>query len=515
MAIDEETGAQLAAYLDEELDAKGRRDVETLLARDEEIRAALEQMRQARRALHDYDTHANATTVEITPPPADISGRKLDHFLVESRIARGGMGEIYRATDTGLDRPVAIKLISPALTARADLADRFVREARVQAQMDHPHVAHIHHIGRHEGRLYFAMEYLPGGSLEDRLQERRTLDPEEAIDITVEVADILDSTRKHGIVHRDLKPSNIMFTADGKIKLTDFGLAKPTAEEATDLTESGALLGTPHYISPEAATGAEVTWKSDMYSLGCTLYRVLFGQTPFRGRTPVQLALAHVREPFPEPEVVPPGVSPELMDVLRCMMAKEPDERFPDYPSLIDALNAARPKVIEPVSPWKRLGVGLLDGLVAAGTTVVVVTLVSGALVISGMPGPAIQSLLPVLVALMGVACMGVIPALSGSTLIQGMFAMKARPERMKSWRRKRLLLWGIVGNPVVTVALAAVLVSGLPEGRLRNLLFVLGAVGLFAWHVADFGAAFFDQRRRFLHDIVFHTRLQHVTYRE
>jgi len=514
VAIDEETGARLAAYLDEELDEDGRRQVETLVQRDEGARQALEQMRRARRVLREYDTRTGATTAEVTPAPVDISGRGLDHFLVESRIAQGGMGEVYRATDTSLERPVAIKLISPALAARPDLAERFVREARLQAQIDHPHVAHVYHVGRHEGRLYFAMEYLPGGSLEDRLQESNTLEPDEAIDVVVEVADILESTRKRGIVHRDLKPSNIMFTGDGKIKLTDFGLSKPTGEEATHLTQSGAVLGTPHYISPEAATGAEVTWKSDMYSLGCTLYRLLIGRPPFRGHTPVQLALAHVREPFPEPETVPPGVSPELMDVLRCMMEKEPEERFADYPSLINALNAARPKVIEPISPWRRVGVGVLDGLVAVGITIVFVFLVAGALVTLGMPRPAVERLSPLLIAFMGVVCMGVIPALSGSTLIQGIFAMKVRPERLKGRGRKRLLLRGMVANPVATVGLMVLPISALPEGKGRGLLFLFGAGTLLVWHVADFAAAFFDDRRRFLHDILFRTRLQHVTYR-
>ena len=515
MTIDDQTGARLAAYLDDELADEERRDVESLIQEDPEIGHALEEMRQARQVLHDYDTQTSATTVPTVVKPIDLSGERLDHFVIECKIGQGGMGEVYRALDTSLDRPVAVKLIAPVLASTPQLAERFVREARMQARIDHPRVAHIYHIGRYEGRLYFAMEYLPGGSLEDMLREQGKLDPEEAIDICVQVADILEATRRRGVVHRDLKPSNIMFTGDGKAKLTDFGLSKPTAEEASHLTESGVLLGTPHYISPEAAAGGEVTWRSDMYSLGCTLYRVLFGRAPYGGKGPVQQAVAHVREPFPEPKEIPPGVSPELLDVVRCMMAKDPDEWFPDYASLADALNAARPKLMEPISQWKRLGIGVLDGMVAIGILIVVIALVAGVLVILGLPEPAVQGLSPLLCALTGMVCMGVIPMLSGGTLIQGIFAMKVRAETLKGRGRKRLLWRGIVASPIATVGLIVLLLSMLPDGPLRSLLSLLGAGTLLVWHLIDFAAAFFDERRRMLHDILFRTRLQYVTYED
>lgn len=514
MTIDEQTGAKLAAYLDGEVAEKERRAVEALIERDPEVRRALDEMRQSRQLLQQYDTRTGDSTMPVDPTPFDLSGQRLDHFITETKIGQGGMGQVYRALDTSLDRPVAIKLISSAVAGSSQVADRFVREARLQAQIDHPHVAHIYHIGRYEGRLYFAMEYLPGGSLQDRFGEQNTLDPEEAIDIIVEVADILEATRRRGIVHRDLKPSNIMFTADGKIKLTDFGLSKAIGEDTGGLTESGALLGTPHYISPEGATGGQITWRSDMYSLGCTLYRLLFGRAPYVGKGPVQLALAHVREPFPEPEEIPAGVSPELLDVLRHMMAKNPDDRFPDYPSLIDALNSARPRVIEPISPWKRVGIGLLDFLVAAGLVLILSLMAAGMLAMLGRswaPAPVWA----LAVAVVGVMCAGAIPALSGNTLVQGVFAMKVRPETSKGQARWRLLWRGLLASPVGTLGLLGIGLSVLPQGGMRQLIGVVAVICMILWHSADFAVALLDSRRRMLHDILSRTRLQHVTYED
>ncbi|MHC4591821.1 MAG: protein kinase domain-containing protein [Planctomycetota bacterium] len=514
MPIDEQLGARLAAYLDGEADEEERRTVEKLISENSDARRALDEMREARQLLHEYDTQtSSAGTAALLLP--DLSGRRMDHFIVERRIGRGGMGEVYRGADTSLDRPVAIKLISPGVAATPQLVDRFVREARVQAQIDHPHVAHVYHVGRYEERLYFAMEYLPGGSLEDRLQMDEKPEPEEAIDVVVEVADILDSTRRQGIVHRDLKPSNIMFTGDGSIKLSDFGIAKPGGEEITELTDSGALLGTPHYISPEAAAGEEVTWRSDMYSLGCTLYRLLFGRPPYQARGPVQLAVAHIQEPFPQPRELPPGVSEELLDVVRRMMAKDPMLRFPDYASLVEALNSARPRIIEPISPWKRFGVGLLDTFLAAAIVLSVFLMASGAVaVLTGrQPG---EALLPVVWALVGVLYAGLIPAFSGSTLVQSILAMRVRTETAGD-RPRGVLFWrGLLAHPMATfgVATFAVSWSGLPEDA-RGALGFLILLGLTCWHITDFVVAFFDGRRRLLHDVLFRTRLQYVTYRD
>ena len=514
MSVDEQLGARLAAFLDGESDAAERQELEALIARDPAVAQTLMEMREARDLLLSYDAETVSTDTATMTEMFDLDGQEVDHFVVECSVGRGGMGQVYRAREPSLERHVALKIISPAVAASSQLVDRFVREARVQAGIDHPHVAHIYHVGTYEGRLYFAMEYLPGGSLEDRLRDQGRLDPEEAIDIAVEMADILDSTRERGIVHRDLKPSNIMFTEGGSIKLTDFGIAKPLDDDATELTQSGVVIGTPHYISPEAAGGGQVTWKSDMYSLGCVLYRLLFGRPPFPGRNAVQTAVAHVQAPFPEPAKLPEGVSAELVDVIRIMMAKDPEERFADYASLAEALNSARPRIVEPISPLKRLGVGALDTLVAFSLAVIVIASVLGAVGLLGKDegGAGLPLLLWGLVA---VVCFGILPVFSGSTLVQGVFAMKVRPERLKSRRRWVLFCRGILANPLACVGVLALALALVPGKPLTELTAVVGLLAIAAWTLADLASPFIDKRKRFLHDIVFGTRLQYVTYRD
>ena len=514
MSVDDELGARLAAFLDGESDAAERQEVEALIARDPAAARALMEMREARDLLLTYDAETVSTDTVTMTELFDLDGREVDHFVVECSVGRGGMGQVYRAREPSLERHVALKIISPAVAATPQLVDRFVREARVQAGIDHPHVAHIYHVGTHEGRLYFAMEYLPGGSLEDRLRDQGRLDPEEAIDTAVEVADMLASTRERGIVHRDLKPSNIMFTEGGSIKLTDFGIAKPTDDDATELTQSGAVLGTPHYISPEAAAGGQVTWKSDMYSLGCVLYRLLFGRPPFAGRNAVQTAVAHVQAPFPEPAELPEGVSAELVDVVRIIMAKDPEDRFADYPSLIEALNSARPRIIEPISPWRRLGIGVLDALVTMGVGTIVIAAVLGAVGLQGKDQGGAD--LPFLLwGLVAVVCFGIVPVFSGSTLVQGVFAMKVRPERLKSRSRWVLFCRGLLANPLACIGVLALALALVPGEPLTELTGLAGVVAIAAWTLADLASPFIDKRKRFLHDIVFGTRLQYVTYRD
>lgn len=517
MPIDDELGARLSAYLDGEADETERRAVEEIVAGDPDAAQALDDMRQARALLRRYDTETITTETGAAAAMPDLSGTEVDHFILERRIGQGGMGEVYRALDTSLNRAVAIKAISPRVSGSSKLVDRFVREARLQARIEHPRVAHVYFVGSFDDRRYFAMEYLPGGSLEDRLRREGMLNPEEAIEIVIQVADILNSCRRHGIVHRDLKPSNVMFTAESKLKLTDFGIARPEGDEATQLTATGMTVGTPYYISPEAAQGHEVTWRSDMYSLGCTLYRLLFGRMPYQAGGPVQLALAHVKEPFPDPGTLPPGVSPELVDIVRRMMAKEPGDRFPDYESLIRALNEARPKLIEPIGPWRRLGVGALDGLVTVGTVILTVLVAAGILVNLRVQQAAghQEQIAVLLFAAVAVLSAGLIPALSGSTLLQGLFSMKVRPETQQGQSRWRLFWRGVVGNPLATFGGFFAFAALVPLPRLRQLIGGLGFLGLSTWHLVDFVTAFIDERKRFLHDILFHTRLQHVTFED
>jgi hypothetical protein len=199
------------------------------------------------------------------------------------------------------------------------------------------------------------------------------------------------------------------------------------------------------------------------------------------------------------------------------MMAKRPEARFPDYESLITALNEARPKLIEPIGPCRRLGVGVLDGLVTVGTVVLTVLVAAGILLNLGVPGAAgrQEQIATLLFAVIAVLSAGLIPALSGGTLLQGVFSMKVRPETLESQSRWRLFWRGVVGNPLATLGLFLAFMTFVPLPRLRQALGGLGMLALCGWHLVDFATALIDSRRRFLHDILFHTRLQHVTFED
>src|SRR5436305_13547864 len=222
-------------------------------------------------------------------PETVIAGRYRLHEL----LGRSGMSEVWRAEDLELGRDVAIKLLAPD----ADLA-RFEREARAVASLAHPNVMQLYDYGESEERPYMVLEYVPGGTLEDRLRDAERLQDDEISQIAVAVASGLAHAHARGVVHRDLKPANVLFDEEGRPKLADFGIARLAAGEGT-LTEAGTLLGTAAYISPEQASGAPSTAASDVYSFGVILFRILTGRLPFESPDPLQLALQHRDAPPP------------------------------------------------------------------------------------------------------------------------------------------------------------------------------------------------------------------------
>jgi serine/threonine-protein kinase len=304
-----------------------------------------------------------------------IAGR----FQPERLLARGGMSEVWLARDAELDRQVAIKLHAP----HAD-SMRFAREARAAARLSHPNVAKIFDYGEVEGRPYLVFEYLPGGTLEDRLAPGKPLDDDESERIARDIAAGLAHAHDHGVVHRDLKPSNVLFDAEGRAKIADFGIAR--ADGQTMLTDIGTVLGTAAYISPEQASGRPVRPASDVYSFGTILFRMLTGQLPFEGESAVELALKHGSEPAPSVQSCRPDPPTSLSVLTAAALAKDPDERPADGTELLAALESETPSVplaiaetveLEPRARHRRLvplfmlGVvalaGLMSGLLAFG----------------------------------------------------------------------------------------------------------------------------------------------------
>jgi eukaryotic-like serine/threonine-protein kinase len=243
------------------------------------------------------------------------------------------MAEVWAAYDTELDRPVALKL----LLHSADPA-RFSREAHAAAALSHPNICQLYDFGEAEGRPYIVLEYLPGGTLEDRLSSGKPLPTDEAARIAEEIASGLAHAHARGLVHRDIKPGNVLFDAGGAAKITDFGVAQ--MEGASTLTEAGTLLGTAAYISPEQATARRVTPASDVYSFGVILYRMLTGRLPFEAESPLELAAKHANEE-PAPILsVRPDAPPELERVATAALAKRPGNRPGDGAALLALLEA-------------------------------------------------------------------------------------------------------------------------------------------------------------------------------
>lgn len=273
-----------------------------------------------------------------TASPSDnVAGLTVGHFVIEQRIGSGGMGTVFLARDERLQRPVALKILSPQQTADSGTVQRFLNEARAAARLDHDHVARVFYYGEDQGLHYIAYEFVQGTNLRDLIRARGRLEPAEAVSYAVQLTTALCHFSANGVVHRDIKPSNIIITPQGKAKLVDLGLArKESLEESAQLTVAGTTLGTFDYISPEQARDPRaVDVRSDVYSLGCTLYHALTGEPPYPEGTVLQRLLDHQDKPPPDPALKNRRVPPALSAVVRKMMAYDPRKRYPTAEDLL------------------------------------------------------------------------------------------------------------------------------------------------------------------------------------
>jgi eukaryotic-like serine/threonine-protein kinase len=273
-----------------------------------------------------------------------IGGR----YRLDAEIGRGGMSMVYRAFDTVLERPVAIKLMHREIAADADQLERFRREARSVAQVSHPHVVTVIDAGEElsadgqrpgetsMGTPYIVLEYVDGETLKDVIRREGPLDIPQALAYAIEVARALGAAHEHQIVHRDVKPHNILISEEGGAKITDFGIARTLTEEG--LTMAGRVLGTTDYVSPEQALGQPVTGQSDLYSLGVVLFEMLTGSVPFHGSSPVAVAMKHVREEVPDVLLARPALSAATAAVVDRAVSKDLTRRYPDAASMVTDL---------------------------------------------------------------------------------------------------------------------------------------------------------------------------------
>jgi tRNA A-37 threonylcarbamoyl transferase component Bud32/tetratricopeptide (TPR) repeat protein len=303
--------------------------------------------------------------VEITSLRAALS----DRYVIEREVGRGGMATVYLARDVKHDRRVAIKVLHPEFSESAT-AERFLREIRIAASLRHPGILPVYDSGEVDGLLYYVMPYVPGESLRERLEREKQLPVEEALRITSELAAALEEAHGRGIVHRDVKPENVLFEGE-QPQLMDFGVARAAPEAGSEkLTRTGVSVGTPHYMSPEQASGEAVDARSDVYALGCVLYEMLGGEPPYTGPTSQAIMARHAMAPVPDVRTLRPTVAEGVVAALERALAKVPADRYEGAEAFAEALERGDEKLRRREakgSPWRGVAIAAVVLLTAAG----------------------------------------------------------------------------------------------------------------------------------------------------
>jgi serine/threonine-protein kinase len=298
-----------------------------------------------------------------------MEASKLGRYAIQSELGRGAMGVVYKATDTALERTVAVKTVNMAL--ERDGAEkyeaRFYQEARAAGSLNHPNIVTVYDVGKEGNVAYMAMEFIEGAELRTLLAEGRALPVSQALSIAAQVAEGLAYAHEHGVVHRDIKPANIMVLNDGPVKITDFGIARMRANN-DELTQSGMMLGSPKYMSPEQVIGKRADHRSDIFSLGVILYEMLTGGAPFTGENVTALMYQIVNFAPPAPSAVSPAV-PELLNfIVAKMLAKPLEERYQSAQELASDLRNCERQIATPAAitqPLRPLGLATGSGLAA------------------------------------------------------------------------------------------------------------------------------------------------------
>jgi len=333
--MSEQRANNSAASVDTEL---GRVVVEQRLATPEEVHRC--QALQATEAANDRtmtlasllvrEGVVTRRQIERVKQAIEASrGQQIPGYQILSKLGSGAMATVFRARQISLDRVVAIKVLPKRLSESPDYVERFYKEGKAAAKLNHPNIVQAIDVGEVGGYYYFVMEYVEGRTLFDDLAAGKVFSEAEALDIVIQIARALEHAHQRGFVHRDVKPKNIMLTPQGVAKLADMGLARATSDAQAAQAEAGKAFGTPYYISPEQIRGeVDIDFRADIYSLGATLYHLVTGQVPFDGPTPAAVMHKHLKEPLVPPDHLNTALSAGLGEVVEVMMAKDRNQRY-------------------------------------------------------------------------------------------------------------------------------------------------------------------------------------------
>ncbi|NDJ52326.1 MAG: serine/threonine protein kinase, partial [Chloroflexi bacterium] len=264
---------------------------------------------------------------------------KIDRYEIRSELGRGGMATVYRAYDPNFDREVALKILPPGYLHDPTFRERFTREARTVAKLEHNAIVPVYDTGEENNQLFLVMRYMPGESLADTIFHNGPYDAEAILPIIQRVCAALDYAHRHKVIHRDIKPGNVLFDQQGEAYLTDFGIAKLV--DGTGSLTGRDIMGTPAYMAPEQASGDPIDGRSDIYSVGVLIYIMLTGTRPYEATTPMGLAVKHITAPIPDVRAARPDLPAGIGEVIQKAMAKDPDQRFQTGEELAEAYATA------------------------------------------------------------------------------------------------------------------------------------------------------------------------------